>query len=428
MKRNTATAICLALALCACSNKDNSMPSEADMNAVRAKLAFTCVHEVDHLPPLDPEADTLFKYALYLEKQEGPKNYDAAARYYRIAAAYGHFKANHNLQLLVSEGFAHSPDAPKETIDLVEQLITAGVAGGYYDMAHYLELGYGVKQDEKKALTYFRKAADLGSPEGQFRVGDLLSPRDRALDIARKMIECATDQGYGKAANYLGIDLSTEKSYPAAVKAFQKGVRAGVAESAFALRHGFDTQPSDRVYFLGLSNDLERSRRYEAIWKFLNDNEDLNPKVPDIDKIVPLPPVKLPPWDGTFQWQKEQEAAKPPQKPSDQLVERLAREKNLDPTTGLPLVSAPKSTQEDRMPLGTAARTGEVCPQDGIWSVRHVSRVCLEATRYVSKGEIMPPLAVDNPRPLPGLDALLGMRVHSTDEVWRLESYDRRVL
>lgn len=80
------------------------------------------------------------------------------------------------------------------------------------------------------------------------------------------------------------------------------------------------------------------------------------------------------------------------------------------------------------MPLGTAARTGEVCPQDGVWSVRHVARVCLEATRYISKGEIMPPLAINNSRPIPGLDALLGMRARSTEETWRLESYDRRIL
>ena len=28
---------------------------------------------------------------------------------------YGHYKANHNAQLLVSEGLADSPDGPKET-------------------------------------------------------------------------------------------------------------------------------------------------------------------------------------------------------------------------------------------------------------------------------------------------------------------------
>ena len=74
-----------------------------------------------------------------------------------------------------------------------------------------------------------------------------------------------------------------------------------------------------------------------GIRKFLRDNEGRNPKVPDIDKIVPLPPAKLPPWDGTFEWEKEQAAAVPPEKPSEELINRLAKAKHLDPTTGLPL-------------------------------------------------------------------------------------------
>jgi TPR repeat protein len=422
MKQSTAIAICLALALCACSNKDNPMPSQADMSAVRAKLAFACVHEADHLPPLDPQADTLFKYALFLEKQDGPKDFNAAARYYRVAAAHGHYKANHNLQLLVSTGQATSPDAPNETIDLVKQLIAAGIPGGYYDMGHYLELGYGVKQDEKKARVYFRKAADLGSPEAQAYIGKLLEPNDRAPEVARQMRQCATEQGNRDAANELGIDLTTDKLYTDALNAFQKGVASGDPTSAWFLRFGFDTNPSDAMSYIGQPKDHERSRRYGLIWKFLNDNDGLNPKVLDIDQIVPLPPAKLPPWDGTFQWQKEQEAAKPPQKPSEQLVERLAREKHLDPATGLPLAPA-KSAKEDRVPLGVVARTGQMCPQDGIWTVQQFAPVCLDATRHFRKGETMPQLVMNDPRPIPGLDAVLGMRVHRTDAEWSLQAY-----
>jgi hypothetical protein len=290
-------------------------------------------------------------------------------------------------------------------------------------MGHYLELGYGVKQDEKKARVYFRKAADQGSPEGQYYVGDLLSPRDRGPDISRKMMECATDQGYGKAASYLGIDLKTNKMYSDASKAFQKGVVAGDTLSALALEEGFNGPPStNQLYFMALQHDAERSRRYRLIGKFFNDNDGLNPKVLDIDQIVPLPPAKLPPWDGTFQWQKEQEAAKPPQKPSGQLVERLAREKHLDPATGLPLAPA-KSAKEDRVPLGVVARTGQMCPQDGIWTVQQFAPVCLDATRHFRKGETMPQLVMNDPRPIPGLDAVLGMRVHRTDAEWSLQAY-----
>ncbi|CAD6552524.1 hypothetical protein LMG27952_05280 [Paraburkholderia hiiakae] len=402
------------------------MPSQPEWSTARAKLAFTCVQKADHLPPLDPQADALFQYALFLEKKPGPKDYDAAARYYRIAAAYGHYKANHNLQLLVSEGLAQSPHAATETIDLAERLIAAGIPGGYYDMGHYLELGYGVKKDERSARVYFRKAADLGSPEGQYVVGDLLSPRDRAPEISRQMMDCAADQGYGKAANYLGVDLSTNKLYPQAVQAFQKGVAAGDAMAASFLADGFKVPPAtDRLNYLALPNDPERAKRYDQVWKFLTDHESLNPKVPDIDQIVPLPPAKLPPWDGTFQWQKEQDAATPPQKPAESLVAKLAREKDLDPTTGLPLVPT-KSAQAERVPLGTTAYTNEVCPQNGVWCAKQWTGYSLEATQHFRKGQPMPDLTVRYPRSIPLLDALLGVRQDRTYATWSLVSYSDR--
>ncbi|MFL9931224.1 sel1 repeat family protein [Paraburkholderia sp. RL18-103-BIB-C] len=421
--KNVAMIVCLALILCACSKKDNTVPSASDMSAVRAKLAFTCTREADHLPPLDPTSDQLFKYGRYMEKNDGQKNFDEIARYYRIATAYGHYTANNNLQGLLTSGLASSPDAASEAVDLAIQLIKAGVPGGYYDMGHYLERGYGIEQDEDKARRYFRKAADLGNPDAQYYVADLLSPRDRAPEISRQMSQCAAQQGFGKAANYLGIGLATDQLFSDAVNAFQMGVGAGDTQSALALEEGFKgPPPTDRLNYLGLPGDPERSRRYKKIGKFIDSNEGLNPKVPDIDQIVPLPPAELPQWDGTFQWQKEQDAAKPPQKPSEQLVERLAREKHLDPGTGLPLAPA-KSAKEDRVQLGTIARTGQVCPQDGIWTVQQFAPVCLDATRHFRKGETMPQLVMNDPRPIPGLDTLLGMRVHRTNAEWSLQAY-----
>ncbi|MFL9939125.1 sel1 repeat family protein [Paraburkholderia graminis] len=372
--------VLLLTVLCACTHKENTLASLPDMSAVRANLAFTCVHEVDHLPPLDQQADALFSYGRYLQKQDGPKDFNAVARYYRIAAAYGHYKANHNLQLLVSQGLADSPDAPKETVDLAARLVQKGVPGGYFDIGHYLEIGYGLKLDSEMALRYFRKAADLGSPEAQSYVGDLLAPLDKAPAIAKQMRECATDQGFSDAATTLGADSISKKLYPEAVKAFQAGIAAGNTQSASFLKNAFDTEPSDALYYVGLQKDSERSSRYELIWEFLNSNDGRNPKVPDIDQIVPLPPAKLPPWDGTFLWQKEQDAAQPPQKPAEALVTKLAREKNLDPATGLPIAPA-KSAKDERVPLGTVARTGQVCPQDGLWTVQRFSDVSCDAPR-----------------------------------------------
>ncbi|WP_321956425.1 SEL1-like repeat protein [Paraburkholderia bannensis] len=422
---NISIIVCLAFFLCACTKKEKSMTSASDMSAVRAKLAFTCTHEADRLPSLEPTADQLFKYGRYLEKTQNQKNPEEIARYYRIAAAYGHYKANNNLQKLLTSNMVSSPDAASEAVDLASQLIKAGVPGGYYDMGHYLEQGYGVERDEDQARRYFRKAADLGNPDAQNYVGDLLAPRDRAPDIAKQMRQCAMEQGFGDAAINLAVDFQAKGKFSDALSAFQRGVREGNSQSARFLANGFDTEPSDALYYVGVAKDPERSRRYEQVRKFLDNNDGLNPKVPDIDQIVPPPPAKLPEWDGTFQWQKEQDAAEPPPKPAESLVTKLAREKNLDPTTGLPLMKPPKNAQAGRVPLGTTAYTNEVCPEQGVWCAKQWRGYSLEATQHFRKGQTMPDLTIRYPRSMAILDALLGVREDRTYATWTLVSYER---
>ena len=421
MRRGILVALVASL-VCACT-KVNPLSSLPDLSAVRANLAFTCVHEDDHLPPLDPDADQLFRYGRWLQKQDGPKDFDDIARYYRIAAAHDHYKANTNLQALVSTGLADSPNAPEETVDLAIQLVKQGVPGGYYDIAHYLELGYGLKQNSETALRYFRKAADLGSPDAQYYLAEKLDPIDAAPEVALQMYRCSADQGHGKAATSLAIGRAVDKVYDEAIKAFQQGVMAGNSQAAWALENGFAVTPENRVlYYLAVPNDPERSRRYKMIGKFLDRNEGLNPKVPDVDQIVPLPPAPLPPWDGTFQWEKEQAAAVPPQKPSDALVEKLAREKNLDPATGLP-VAPVKSAKAERVPLGTLVSRGNVCPQDGVWCAEAFDMYSLETMRRFRKDETMPQPALNDPPSTPAVNWLPDMRVHRTDAQWIRKAY-----
>ncbi|QRN55702.1 sel1 repeat family protein [Dyella caseinilytica] len=378
-----------------------------------------CTHEADHLPPLDPDADQLFKYARYLEKKSGPKDFNVVARYYRIAAAHSHYKANHNLQVLVSEGVADSPSRPNETIALVEQLIKDGIPGGYYDMGYYLEQGYGVRQDQELAWRYYRKAADLGSPEGQYYVGDkLTSAKDAdAYKVGWQMYRCAAAQGHGQAAEMLGINFQIAKHYAEAAQAFQWGAAAGDSLSTSFLEKGFEAPTSsDELNYLALPSDPERSRRYKLIGQFIDHNDGHNPKVPDIDKIVPLPPAQLPEWDGTFQWQKEQEQIPP--KPSDELIQRMAKGKNLDPATGLPIPPPPKTA------LGTRVKTGERCPESGDWCawLTPTYRVAY-FQRSLRKGDIMPTYMLSKPRRFGLLDDMFGMRHEEVVVKWELVRY-----
>jgi len=300
-------------------------------------LVFECRHEADVLPPLSLDADALYKYGIFLEQQDGAKNFNEVAKYYRIAASQGHYKASTNLQVLISQGLASSPDPQKETIELVENAMAQGIPGAYYDMAHYLEIGYGVEQDRDKANAYFRKAADLGSPDAQFYVASMLGRIIGMHSVVTEMRRCAAFQGHRRAAENLAVSLRVSAKYKESVQVYQQGVKSGDSASARKLGEGFDGPPEDSLYYLGLEADKERSVRYEKISSFLEENEQLGVTLPDIDAIVPLPPAELPKWDGSFQWQKERALKVDPVKPSKDLVERLCKAKRLNPDTGLAL-------------------------------------------------------------------------------------------
>ncbi|WP_449261406.1 DUF6396 domain-containing protein, partial [Escherichia coli] len=72
------------------------------------------------------------------------------------------------------------------------------------------------------------------------------------------------------------------------------------------------------------------------------------------------------------------DAAVPPKKPSDEIIDQMAKAKHLDPATGLPLSGfSNKTSQADepskvaaRVPIGTLASTGEICPEDGVWHAK----------------------------------------------------------
>ena len=382
-----------------------------DLTDVQSNLAFTCAYEKERIPPRDPEAEQLYQHAKWLKKNNllkpDPLVYPKIERLVRIATAYGHDKANLELRDMLGEGTAHSQDIVKETLDLTDDLIKRGIPGGYYDMGFYLERGSGLKQDKELALKYYRKSADLGSPEGQYLVAELLAPIDNAPEIAVQMWRCAAEQGHGKAGLGLGIWLKGDRNAEA-LQAFQLGAKAGDYSAAGSLSDGFnDPKPSNEIDYLGQHKDPERVRRYEAISHFLFSYDYLNPKVPEIDAIVPLPPAKLPPWDGSFQWLKAHEANVPPPLPSEDRIQEMARAKNLDPETGRPLpqkkaeapVPAKTLAATPAVPLGTTLASGARCPQSGLWQCSTAHAMSGDR-RHFTSGETLPTVLVPVQRSL----------------------------
>jgi TPR repeat protein len=395
----------LLLVACDTSNPTSTSTKETPLNPLteaKANMAFTCAYE--QIPAASAETDVLFKYARWLQKNNQLKQDEAIdaqiERLYRIASENSHYKANINLQNGAMRGTFKLRG--EEHLRMSEQLISAGVAMGYYFVGIFLQNGSaGLQKDHEIALRYYRKAADEGSALAQASVADKLAPINIAPDVARQMRRCAGEQGNGKAARALGVDLSTDGHYQEALEAFQLGVAAGDSTSTSFISKGFrGPEPDDRLYYLGQQEDLERADRYEKILKILSGYSYANPKVPEINEIVPLPPAPLPAWDGKLQWLEEHLANLPPEKPSEALINQLAKAKVLEPATGRPMPGSSAFMQIDYIKRPTCI-SGQACTHTGYWLAESIageswSRLEKGEPRCFEKGEIMPTLNVQH--------------------------------
>ena len=326
-----------------------------------AALEFTCKKE--ELPPLSEETQQLYNYALYHDLHnmwtgnKGDEVWNGLARYYRIAAANGDYKANVRLQYLLNTGRISTDMPQTEVHNLNEELAKQLPATAYYNLYGYLDEGYGVRTEEGGKYAYLRKAADLGSREAQYTVAEMLADIEDSeeteeafkyrLKLVKQLRTCASEQGLGDASSNLGSSFKLSKKYAEAVKSYHQGVKNGDSISASVLKRAFSQKTSkDSFDFLDLALDEERSRRYDIIWNYLAKYDYLQPKVPDLDEIVPLPPAKLPKWDGKIAFQRWYEGEAPP-KPSEALMQKLANQAGLRVDNGLDLeTNLPKSVKK----------------------------------------------------------------------------------
>ena len=326
-----------------------------------AALEFTCKKE--ELPPLSEETQQLYNYALYHDLHnmwtgdKGDEVWNGLARYYRIAAANGDYKANVRLQYLLNTGRISTDMPQTEVHNLNEELAKQLPATAYYNLYGYLDEDYGVRTEEGGKYAYLRKAADLGSREAQYTVAEMLADIEDSeetqeafkyrLKLVKQLRSCASEQGLGEVSSNLGISLQMDKKYQEALKVFHQGVKNGDSISALVLSHAFESGvQADNLNFLDVSPDDERVKRYHMISSYLSRYDYLQPKVPDLDEIVPLPPAKLPKWDGKIAFQRWFEGGAPP-KPSEALMQKLANQAGLRVDNGLDLeTNLPKSVKK----------------------------------------------------------------------------------
>ena len=112
-------------------------------------------------------------------------------------------------------------------------------------------------------------------------------------------MQCALAQGDGQAAYHLGFAYkgTTPESKLRALKVFHEGVKLGSANCANTLSVEFGGMDlADGTNIVGRI-DKARAERYGKLGDALEFYGG-RMKLPNLDKVLPLPPAQLPKWDG----------------------------------------------------------------------------------------------------------------------------------
>jgi hypothetical protein len=281
--------------------------------------SFECQTEASKVPPIDAQADDWFLEARALEDRStfyDDRDYKRIVQLTRQAAERHHWKAMLNLASLYVEG-RDPPNGEDAALMLVSRAVELGIPAAYDRMGTYHLNGTGVHGDPDRAYAFFQKAAQMGNPQSMAFLGEKMDAGADGLvpgywgniPIAIKMFECALAQGYGPAAVEMkpmyavprapdGTQLGREtpETRDRVMRALHEGVRGGCEYCANRLFIEFD-HPSKLENMFVPFIDKARGQRYQVLGKALSFNPDR--RFPNLDKILPLPPATLPPWDGT---------------------------------------------------------------------------------------------------------------------------------
>lgn len=339
---------------------------------------FTCVYQDQHLPPVDPQADLWFEQALALELDPNiywkDKDWKKIYRLYEQAAERNHWKAMLNLASLILGEYPVPEKQPEMAIRWVEKSMQLGAPDAWDTMGVYHMKSIVKGGDATSAYAFFQKAADMGSPSAQAFLGAALdagwdNPGNgfwANLPVGTKMLECAFAQGYGDAADELGLVYArpnTPEAKLRALRVLHDGVKLGSPKCANSLSaefSGFDVSTGDNI--VGYV-DKDRSKRYGKIGDVLKWYEGTL-RLPNLDKVLPLPPAPLPNWDGDVQTLID--AAKAVTAP----VKTPAGATHPDPRAALIKSGLLRPLADWPQPLRCDG--GSRCPQSGIWAA-HVA-------------------------------------------------------
>lgn len=303
------------------------LPRNINLKAFEPHRAdFACRHAEAVSPAITPQAQALHEQAMALTSYDlwpNERNYAEAVRLWQQAARLGNWKSALMLVQVGREGagensekgqFAVPAQDSEVLMTQLEELMRQGVPDAFYEMAaHQYEGRGGNQMGVGRKWAMWELAADLGSARAQTQIGNALNAGQDFPErqkwgnekVALQMFECAYAQGNGEAAYRLGqfLDLDAQAGlalngdkdaqFARARQVLHDGVKFGSEDAATYLSVAF--RGGDPLAYRQ-AVDVVRADRYQALADALYRNPDL--RFPNLDRVLPLPPAKLPYWDS----------------------------------------------------------------------------------------------------------------------------------
>ena len=257
--------------------------------AMAEPAPFVCVHEKDHLPALDPLADSWYREAAALAKPDTLRPWARIVELYGKAVERDHWKAMHNLAALYRTGWPGSIEQDRQkSLDLYQRMIDLGVPQGFYNMAAMIGNKAGVRNPATDGLTFLDKAARMGNPAALTELGKLYIYYGKKEDLGLQYTRCAAEQGYGQANYELALYYKILKgNFPLALQHYQIAFSQGHRPAAFLMMRVFDKE-TPRHTAMWYTPDENLTALYTDLRTQLVNDSDI--RFPTLMKDHPLPP------------------------------------------------------------------------------------------------------------------------------------------
>lgn len=241
----------------------------------------------NHYPKPDKEALSLYSQAIEARKAR-PQTLKPEQMIALIqqSAAKGYWPAMHNLAVSYYEGFGIEENQEK-ALYWFKEIEKLGIPEGYTDMMMVYDKGIGVPADPEKSREYMIKAAKAGDADAQFYLGvDLYDHQKQNSTFegyGLKLLQCAAEQGHKQANFHLALHYDITKQFATAYRFYLLGAKAGDGSCLSALSDAYAHTPKYPTF--NLQQDIERAQCLFELGRKADDNPDIT--FPNLDELCP---------------------------------------------------------------------------------------------------------------------------------------------